>query len=387
MIMNYIQFDYDEFGCIFVRISKDGEVRKITNLDKIFNLIDILEKHGYTINGEMRIVKNARKLIKEYEKANKTKKEPKKRKRKLEIHGDIDEKMVVSRKNKSLGKKIAAITLATALSLTTAAFVSKAAKGDDKSNEVVKGKYVISETYNPNDNPPTTVEETTSPIDDMINEDEEAFHFSYEDRTQSENINNVNQYDDIFQKYAKMYGLDDKLLKAIACQESGGNHYDNLGNNPAEGIMQIEKSAHVGTVVSAYNFETQETDYFEVTEENLQDIEFNIRIAAMDLRNALESFHYNIPQATQAYNFGIGGMNQTLAICCRNIGATQENLEKTPTNSAWLNYREPLNIGDSNYVEHVFSYLPNNTKLKVLDRNNTEHSVVIANDYVKQKIK
>lgn len=384
MIMNYIQFEYDEFGCINVKISKNGEVKKISNLDKIFNLVDIAEKYGYTFNGEMRIVKNAREIIKEYEKNNRTNKDSKRR-RKLEIHGNINDKMVISRKNKAIGKKVAAFALATAISLTTAAFISKA-KGEDNSNNVVKGEYVISENYDPDDSY-NLVEETTNEMDDMINENEKVFHFSYEDRTTSENINNVNQYDDIFQKYAKMYGLDVRLLEAIACQESGGDHYGNLGNGPAEGIMQIEKSAHVGATVSAYNFETQEIDYFEVTEENLQDIDFNIRIAAIDLRNALESFHYNIPQATQAYNFGIGGMNQTLAICCRNIGEIQENMEKNPTNSAWLNYREPLNMGDPNYVEHVFSYLPNNTKLTVLDTDNTEHSIVIANDYVKQKIK
>ena len=69
--MNYIQFEYDEYGCIIAKISKDGEVRKISNIEKIFNLIDIAEKYGYEINGEMRIVKNAREIIKEYEKTNK----------------------------------------------------------------------------------------------------------------------------------------------------------------------------------------------------------------------------------------------------------------------------------------------------------------------------
>ena len=168
---------------------------------------------------------------------------------------------------------------------------------------------------------------------------------------------------------------------------SGGDHYGNIGNGPAEGIMQIEKSVHIGETVSAYNFETQKNDYFEINEENLQDIDFNIRVAAIDLRNAIEAFNYNIPQATQAYNFGIGGMNQTLAICSRNIGESQVNLENNPTNSAWLNYREPLNMGDPNYVEHVFSYLPNNTRLTVLDRDGVEHSVSIANDYVNKNVK
>ena len=215
--------------------------------------------------------------------------------------------------------------------------------------------------------------------------EKKEFHFSYEDRTSSENIDNVNQYDDIFEKYANMYGLDSKLLKAIACQESGGNHYENLGNGPAEGIMQIEKSVHIGETITAYNFETKQNDYFEITEDNIQDIDFNIRIAAMDLRNAIEAFNYNIPQGTQAYNFGIGGMNQVLANCCRNIGEKQSNLENDPTNNSWLNYTESIGIGDSEYIAHVFSYLKDNTTLSIKDRDGLNHNITIINDYQKQR--
>lgn len=384
MIRNYIEFKYDESGLLTAKISQNGKCKYIRNIDRVFELIDIVEKYGYTVDTEMRIVKNSRQIIEEYEKL----RSKKKKKKKLEIYGNVDGKMVINRTNKAAGKRIAAIALASVIAFTAGSLISKNRK-DDNSDEVVQGKYVVSQEYDP-DNIYDYVEEyeypdSTTEINDMVSE--EAFHFSYEDRTESENIDTVNQYDDIFQKYANMYGLDARLLKAIAAQESGGNHYGNLGNGPAEGIMQIEKSVHIGETVSAYNFETKEMDYVEITEENLQDIDFNIRVAAIDLRNAMESFNYNIPQGTQAYNFGIGGMNQTLAICSRNIGESQVNLENSPTNSAWLNYREPLAMGDPNYVEHVFSYLPNNTRLTVLDRDGVEHSVTIANDYVNRNVK
>lgn len=148
--------------------------------------------------------------------------------------------------------------------------------------------------------------------------------------------------------------------------------------------MQIEKSVHIGEIVTAYNFETGENDYFEVTAENLQDIDFNIRVAAIDLRNAMEAFNYNIPQGTQAYNLGIGGMNQVLANCCRNIGVQQSNLENDPTNNSWLNYTGTVGMGDSEYIGHVFSYLKNNTTLSIKDRDGTNHNITIVNDYQKQ---
>ena len=385
MIRNYIEFNYDEDGYLYAKISQDGKYKIIRNLDKIFDLMDIAEKYGYTIEGEMRIVKDARIIINEFNQKNN------KNKHKLKIFNKPDINMKVRRKN-PIGKKIAAISLATTMALVGASIAKSNQDNSVNAENVVKGQYItansnvdeyanyLEDSIEHDETEPTTAKKTE--VNQMVNE--EGFHFSYEDRTSSENIDNVNQYDDIFQKYAKMYGLDAKLLKAMACQESGGDHYGHIGNGPAEGIMQIEKSVHIGETVTGYNFETGENDYFEITSDNLQDIDFNIRVAAIDLRNAIESFNYNIPQGTQAYNLGIGGMNQTLAICCRNIGEEQANLEKDPTNNSWLSYRNAIGIGDPEYIEHVFSYLPNNTTLTVKDRDGTDHTITIKNDYQKQ---
>ena len=387
MIKNYIEFKFDEYGLLVAKISQNGKCKYIRNLDNIFKLIDIAEKYGYTVDGEIRIVKDARNIINDYYNL----KRKKDNKKKLKIYNNIDKKMVVSRKQPTVGKKVAAFLLASTMALTAGVPLSKSLsnKSNEDDKDIVEGKYVISQEYEP-ENIYDYVEEyeyTDQTAELKIMTSEDTFHYAYEDRTDSENIDNVNQYDDIFQKYAKMYGLDVKLLKAIACQESGGNHYGNLGNGPAEGIMQIEKSVHIGETISAYNFYTQDMDYVSITDENLQDIDFNIRVGAMELRNAMESFNYNIPQATQAYNFGVGGMNQTLAICSRNIGEPQEKLEKSPTNNAWLNFREVLSMGDPEYVEHTYSYLPNHTTLTVLDREGIQHYVTITNDYVKKNIK
>lgn len=400
MIRNYIEFKYDEDGYLIAKVSRDGKYRIIRNIDNIFKLMDIAEKHNYTIEGEMRIVRDARYIIDEYDKSKR------KRTNKFHLYNKVQDNMII-KKHHTAGTKIAAISLAVSMSIA-AAMVAKSSVEDTNDSEIVKGQYIVANispaeysnysdylesieyeetetTTEKQETESTITKKETKPIEeikDMV--DEKEFHFSYEDRTSSENIDNVNQYDNIFQKYAKMYGLDVNLLKAIACQESGGNHYGNLGNGPAEGIMQIEKSVHIGETVTAYNFETGENDYFEVTSENLQDIDFNIRVAAIDLRNAMEAFNYNIPQGTQAYNLGIGGMNQVLANCCRNIGVQQSNLENDPTNNSWLNYTNSVGMGDSKYIGHVLSYLKNNTTISIKDRDGTNHCITIINDYQKQ---
>lgn len=392
MIRNYIEFKYDEDGYLIAKISRDGKYRIIRNIDNIFKLIDIAEKYNYTIDSETRIVKDARFIIDEYDKLKKGKT------RKFNLYNKTEDNMKIKRIHKNIGKKIAAISLATTMALT-GTIIAKTNQKKNNDSEVVKGQYIVTDYENNNSNYSDYLESikyeekeqnsnntSVTPKNEISNMiEKKEFHFSYEDRTSSENIDNVNQYDDIFEKYANMYGLDSKLLKAIACQESGGNHYENLGNGPAEGIMQIEKSVHIGETITAYNFETKQNDYFEITEDNIQDIDFNIRIAAMDLRNAIEAFNYNIPQGTQAYNFGIGGMNQVLANCCRNIGEKQSNLESDPTNNSWLNYTESIGIGDSEYIAHVFSYLKDNTTLSIKDRDGSNHNITIINDYQKQR--
>ena len=57
-------------------------------------------------------------------------------------------------------------------------------------------------------------------------------------------------------------------------------------------------------------------------------------------------------------------------------------MRNNPTNNAWLKYRAHLNIGDAKYVEHVFSFLENNSNLTVKTRDNKNISVNITNDLV-----
>ena len=405
---NYIEFKYDNNGFMYGKVCKEGTYKYVKRTKNVDKLIELVESYGYSVNNPIKVVRYSRDIIKKYEQYIKEQNRHYKRKH-----------LKVNRTNKGLGQRIAAISLA-GIMVGSGIIVNEYFKNLNKEkdeNTIVYGQYIDEddspneidiideESIEYNDN---TDEQITKPTvkeevkkekknnkekkekkKDEVNEmvSDEGFHFSYEDRTENGNMEVVNQYDDIFQKYADMYGVDADLLKAMASQETGGDHYGHIDNGPAEGIMQIEKDVHIGETVTAYNIQTKEIDSFDITSDNLQDLDFNIRVAAMILRNAMESFNYNIPQGTQAYNLGTGDMNKALAECSRNLGITQSELENTPTNNNWLDYRAFLDSGDPEYIEHVFSYLPNNKVLSVIDRDGNTHTIHIINDYTNTKSK
>ena len=212
----------------------------------------------------------------------------------------------------------------------------------------------------------------------------ESFNYSYEDRSNNSNIENARRYEDTFKKYANMYGLDKDLLMAIAAQESSGDHYNNLNSNqPGKGIMQIEY-VHIGENLSAHNFETNTEDSIKVDMNTLSDLDSNIKIGAMILRNCIDSYNCNIPLSLQTYNFGPGNINKVLNSCSSIENISIDKLKNDPTNNSWLNYRSALGIGDPEYVEHVFSYMKDK-KITVLDHNGNPISINLNNQIKNSK--
>lgn len=170
---------------------------------------------------------------------------------------------------------------------------------------------------------------------------------------------------------------------ALAAQESGGDHYGTLDTGYAIGLMQVEGAVHIGNTEYAYNFETGEYDEVYVTEDLLRNVETNIQIGAMILRQCIDSNNCNIPLALQTYNFGPGNMNNVIEQCCQYEGVDEETLRSDPTNNSWLGYRDCISVGDSEYVEHVFSFLPSGTELTVKTQDNEDITISLANDYQK----
>jgi len=385
-----IEFLFDKDDNFIAKLYTEGKIRIVRDKNDVSGLMRICYKNRYSVQGPGIISEGADKICKDFM-------DYMKRKHKgLYVLGQITEKMRLVKKDKYLRRRLTAGALTGIIAITGFSALTSHKDKEDKNNQSSYSDEVTTEpSYGePYTEPATTTEPTETPktpnydyfnngrdLDSMLQKME--FHYKYEDRENQDPIYNARRYEDIFTKYAKMYGLDKNLVIALAAQESSGEHYGNLDNGCAEGIMQIEKSVHIGTTVTTYNFETGEKESFDITAENLQDLDTNIKVGCMILRNCIEQNDYNIPLSLQTYNFGPGNMAEALSVCSANESVSEERMISDPTNTKWLDYREFLNTGDPLYVEHVFSYLPDETELTVLKRDGTPVSITLCNDQQK----
>ncbi len=192
----------------------------------------------------------------------------------------------------------------------------------------------------------------------------EEVKFSYEDRSNDERVDKASKYDKFFEDTGKMYGIDPILLKAIMCQESGGVHLNYSQNGHAYGGMQIE-SINFGSTIHTYNFNKNKEEDFTISSSKINDASYNIKTGAILLQYQLEKCDYDVAKAVQSYNFGEGSM--------RRLG------------SNWRNNRKSLNIGDPEYMEHVFSFIPDETTLTFKKRDGTEKTIILNNTKVNEK--
>ena len=167
-------------------------------------------------------------------------------------------------------------------------------------------------------------------------------------------IEKVKKYEDRFNYWGEVYGIDPKILMAIACHEGYGSNdrgFLENSNSYACGIMQIEKT-NVGNDITAYNFMSKKYETISYSEEELWNIDNNIQTGAMLFRSSYNSavtkYCNNeiskediIPFALQEYNMGSGNAEKLL----RN------------NNNNWRNNRSSIGAGDSHYYEQVLAYV------------------------------
>lgn len=218
-------------------------------------------------------------------------------------------------------------------------------------------------------------------------------------------FNNAARYLDLFQKYAKRYGVDPYLLLAKAAQESSGDHESHLTGNAAIGLMQIEQPGSVVTQAKAYNHETKQDEIVKVCKGNsnspagclnVYNLENNIRVGAMQLAQRYSVFGGHHMLALQSYNFGEGGMRKTVSLC----GLDVKDVQKDQYNLDWMKCRmelhqnpqyvghaqfdkngNPRTYGDPVYIENVLKFYQNpetNNHLTYTDREGTVHQFDIS---------
>ena len=104
-----------------------------------------------------------------------------------------------------------------------------------------------------------------------------------------------------------------------------------------------------------------------ITEEKLNSLEFNIKVACMHFQQCLKNSKNNLEVAIQMYNYGYGNINKILSeysngnITLKNVGDLRGN--------DWLKYRNVVDKGDSLYLEHVLSYIENPEQIQVFSNN------------------
>lgn len=111
------------------------------------------------------------------------------------------------------------------------------------------------------------------------------------------NVNTTQTLDDIFKKHGAAYGVDWRLLKAIATVESALNPAAVNPADPSYGLMQVLCTAgQGGKCTNRFNVD----GWSEATRERLKDPDFNVKIGAQVLAWNLKT--YGMPKGIAVYN-------------------------------------------------------------------------------------
>ena len=188
-------------------------------------------------------------------------------------------------------------------------------------------------------------------------------YVDHEDRS-SENkaVTTRELYQELIEKYSKIYGVDKNLILGIATQERG-IHSQTMDEGGATGLMQIQNAVWDNQELCAYNFDTGEYEKIIVNVNDLSDLEYNIKVGTMILQNTLTYMDYNLCAAIQCYNMGYGNMKTILTQYAIDSGKSIEEILSS-NDLGWLEYRNLINEGDQNYLEHVMSWIGNDFMIK-----------------------
>lgn len=264
----------------------------------------------------------------------------------------------VKRKNK-FKRTVIALTLA-----TTATLIAVANQKEANTLE----SPAFEDTYNPPIVDTNGVNEITkinmdleydSPIEkNNINEDSELLELDIEENTQNEKyLYCKNNYGDLITKYANIYGIDPKVAIAVFTHERG-YHSDVMDPGGAIGLCQVQLDVWNDKDVKAFNFETNSWETYHIKEENIKNLEQNIKAGVMILQESLRQVSYMILQGVQNYNYGLGNLN----VAFRQSGLNANELNEQ-NNKEWMQYRDLIKGGDPLYIEHVFQYIPSDSNL------------------------
>lgn len=287
----------------------------------------------------------------------------------------------VKRHNKYVGKQIIAGALVlTVLGVVIGKEISdKAKKTDDLPQEttIVYETELPTETTHEIGNYEAIIEDTNSLKDvnsidvkvDTNDSNEIDVYIDFEDTSDTAKAKKTRAYyGDLLKKYSEMYGIDTKIITAIATQERGV-HSEKKDPGGATGLMQLQNSVWIGEKITAYNYKTNKRETLLVEKDMLSDLTYNIKIGCMYFQNCMDYMNNNVLAAIQCYNYGYGNMKKVLNQYSSQTGKTREEILTDVSDCGWLDCRYVVSakIGDSGYVEHVLRWIGPN-----IDVNNLE---------------
>lgn len=367
--MYKVRFTIGDNDVIRCRVSKGNEHAYIELSQKsIYNILNTLIERYKPIdeideNYSYVTFKNVNEQELEYYYEQEAQREKEARRRKQEEKRKQEQiknkkKSKVKRKNK-FKRTVIALTLATTATLIAVA-------NQKEANTLESPAY--EDTYNPPIVDTNGVNEVTkinmdleydsSKEENNINKDSELLELDIEENTQNEKyLYCKNNYGDLITKYANMYGIDPKVAIAVFTHERG-YHSDTMDPGGAIGLCQVQLDVWDKQDVRAFNFETNSWETYHIKEENIKNLEQNIKAGVMILQESFRQVSYVVLQGVQNYNYGLGNLN----VAFRQSGLNNTELNEQ-NNKEWMQYRDLIKGGDPLYVEHVFQYIPSDSDL------------------------
>ncbi len=189
----------------------------------------------------------------------------------------------------------------------------------------------------------------------------EQIALDFEDRTDSGKLEETQSIaGSIIEYYASRYGLDYNICCAQITQERG-----NIYENPCQITYSLFEGIEMHVPVYDENGFTNTYDDFVVTREMLNTLEGNIMVGLAYDRACIDKFD-SVLTGLFSYNQG----EFALGRACEHFGV---NIEDYKGDKNALKARDLVNQyyaslgkkhGDSNYLEHVLSYLPTDRGLQ-----------------------
>ena len=185
---------------------------------------------------------------------------------------------------------------------------------------------------------------------------------SFEDNTDSSDFKYVKKhYGELIEETACERGISPNLLMAMVTQESAGRD-DNL--------LQVQYDSWEGMEIPSYNFYKDKWEKWCLTENptNHKDCitigrdtfynrdDASLKVGAVILSYLAKEYNYNIPLTIQAYNYGTGNINKVLKAMEKDLGIDKDTIIKCK-NTNFTDYTDVVNVGDSDYLDHVMRYV------------------------------